>query len=446
MSLDDPPAHLTTNFGGPERLATVTESLARLRDGGRVGVQVISTSWYPVTAVQWQHYLVHVSGGQLDLGFAPEDLHTIADPGPGKSADKGAWIQEDMERRRLGFAAAAFADDSGANIATAAGVCNTLWVEARNGLTDTDWSYLETMVLGQLPIVRNSGATTATVGGNNDLPLVRKFKNSKKTNTNEDATCTMQDFLGTSQYTNCKGEETEVEIACATTDDAATTTTSTKICTYSEHPVQFDDGAAAATAVGCGDHGTFDPPTHFIRDPATGVCRLDFIALTSTCIGAPVVAGGKFGVIVEAPLSIGPGSHNHEQNEDNNQKDNSGLLLRFSRTGGEDYYNVDGPQETVPLHGVIPAQRKLQSTCVESVGSYDPQNYKHYCYSCDDGGCNLNDFCATRGYCWNSQGGACKPACSNLVIWSGSDKKQCDEPCKSFDKPIQAPTGACGMP
>ena len=150
-----------------------------------------------------------------------------------------------MERRRLGFAAAAFADDSGANIATAAGVCNTLWVEARNGLTDTDWSYLETMVLGQLPIVRNSGATTI-VGGTNDLPLVRKFKNSKKTNTNEDATCTMQDFLGTSQYTNCAGEEMEVKIACANKGNAAAaaaaaadiTLTERLLCSYSEHPVQ----------------------------------------------------------------------------------------------------------------------------------------------------------------------------------------------------------------
>ena len=58
----------------------------------------------------------------------------------------------------------------------------------------------------------------------------------------------MEPFLGTSQYTNCKGEETEVEIACDTTDDAAPATTTTReICMYSEHPVQYDDAAATAT-------------------------------------------------------------------------------------------------------------------------------------------------------------------------------------------------------
>jgi len=41
---------------------------------------------------------------------------------------------------------------------------------------------------------------------------------------------------------------------------------------------------------------------------------------------------------------------------------NSGLLLRFSHTGGTDYYNEDDPRETVPLHDVIPAERKLSHT------------------------------------------------------------------------------------
>ena len=56
-------------------------------------------------------------------------------------------------------------------------------------------------------------ATTA-VGGNKDLcPIVRKIKNSKKQDLkNKEDTCTKQEFLGTSQYTNCKGTETEVKI------------------------------------------------------------------------------------------------------------------------------------------------------------------------------------------------------------------------------------------
>ena len=165
----------------------------------------------------------------------------------------------------------------------------------------------------------------------------------------------MQDFLGTSQYSNCKREETEVEIACDTTDNAATTTTK-KICTYSEHPVQYDDAAAAATAVSCGDHGTFDPQVHLTRDHTTGVCRLDFIALTNSCDAAlPGAGGSTFGVMVEAPLSTGPGSHNHKKHHENDHhKDNSGLLLRFSTDAGVTYYNNKDLRLTVPLNWSSP--------------------------------------------------------------------------------------------
>ena len=196
-------------------------------------------------------------------------------------------------------------------------------------------------------VVAASSATT--VGGRNDLDLVRKIKNSKKTNANhEDDTCTMEPFLGTSQYTNCAGEEMEVKIACANKGNAAAaaaaaaadiTLTERLLCSYSEHPVQYEDAAAvAATAVGCGDHGSFDPRTHLTRDHVTGECRLKFVALTDSCDAAPVVAGDGFGVMVAAPLST-----------DNNHKDNSGLLLRFSTDAGATYYNNKDPSRTVPL-------------------------------------------------------------------------------------------------
>ena len=217
-----------------------------------------------------------------------------------------------------------------------------------------------------------AASSAATVGGTNDLrPLVRKIKNSKKQgnkNTNDDDTCTMEPFLGTSQYTNCEGDEMEVKIACANTDDTATatnTTPTTRLCSYLEHPLQDDDAAAGATAAGCGDQGSFDPRTHLTRDHTTGVCRLKFFRLTSTCIGVPAKSG--FGVMVEVASRTDTGSDNHHgQIEDKNHKDNSGMLLHFSRTGGADYYNEDDQRETVPLHGIIPAERKLNNfaTCV----------------------------------------------------------------------------------
>ena len=177
-----------------------------------------------------------------------------------------------------------------------------------------------------------------------------KKQGSKNKNEDENETCTMEPFLGRSQYTNCAGEVTEVNIACATADDAATvsTTTTTGLCSYAEQPLQDDDTAAGATPAGCGDHGSFDPQKHLTRDPVTGACRLTFVALFNSCDAVPVVAGGRFGVMVEAPLTTGPGAHDHhEPNEDKNPNDNSELLLRFSDDAGATYYNFMDPRITV---------------------------------------------------------------------------------------------------
>ena len=197
--------------------------------------------------------------------------------------------------------------------------------------------------------------TTTIIGGN-----VRKIKHSKKTDANAKANTCLSRLLGKSQYTSCDGTETELDIACANKDTAAAAAaaaadgTSTKeICSYSEQPVKYDDAAPPATAAGCGDRGSFDPETHITLDHATGVCRLKFLALTDSCdadAAAPVFKNGNFGVMVEAPLSTDPGSHSHEQNEDNPHKSNSGMLLRFSIDAGVTYYNTEDPRNTVPLN------------------------------------------------------------------------------------------------
>jgi len=280
--------------------------------------------------------------------------------------------------------------------------------------------------------------TTTTVGGDTDFrPLVRNnIKSSKKQGLkNKEDTCTIEQFLGTSQYSNCKRMETEVKIVCDNTDDAATAPTK-KMCSYSEQPVLFDeDGAAAAEkTAGCGDHGFFDPETQLTRDHATGLCRLKFFPLTSTCIGAPVVAGGKFGVMVEVPptgTGTGPGAHK-------NPEDNSGLLLRFSYDAGLTYNNYKDPRNTVPLGRSSPRRQLREETsrdetscdvCAKSSGTFDSQ--KDYCYTCGSG--------KTLGYCWNSQNPQCPPACDNVQGVSGIGDNQCGEPCDEFLKFSDAP-------
>ena len=144
-------------------------------------------------------------------------------------------------------------------------------------------------------------------------------------------------FWGKSHYTNCKGYDTEVVIACDTTET---------LCSYSEQPYP------ATSPAGCGVSGSFDPATHLTRDPVTGMCRLNFISLASSCLGAPV-AGIEFGVMVEVPQNTG---------QDKNPNDNSGLLLRFSRDGGMTYYNSKKPRNTVPLNESSP-RRNLEDIC-----------------------------------------------------------------------------------
>ena len=257
-------------------------------------------------------------------------------------------------------------------------------------------------------------ASSATTGGDtNDLSLVRKIKNSKKTNVNKhnDTTCSMEPFLGTSMYTNCKKEETEVKIACAKQGIAVADGTPTKkMCSYSEQPVLFDEdeAAAAEATAGCGDHGFFDPETHLTRDHATGVCRLKFLRLTSTCIGAPASSG--FGVMVEVPPRTGTGLHNHDQNENNGHKDNSGLMLQFSTDGGLTYYNNQTPRTTAFLDRSSPRQtRTLETTpCRTACGKFGGKSTispygKTYpfetCYQIND----ESTYCWTKSYYKNKK-------------------------------------------
>ena len=248
-------------------------------------------------------------------------------------------------------------------------------------------------LLASFAFAMPSSATT-TGGGYNDPRLVRKIavpfllasfampssatmrkiKNSKKEGLikNTADTCTIEPFLGKSHYSNCRGKDTEVVIACDATET---------LCSYSEHPYP------ATSPVGCGDSGSFDPATYLIWDHATGGCRLKFLSLASTCVGVPASSG--FGVMVEVPQNTGTGPLNHHgHNEDKNHKDNSGLRLRFSDDDGVTSYNDLDPRITVPL-GESSPQRKLAtlgppnfdySVCGSSWDDYKARSEYYYTF------------------------------------------------------------------
>ena len=118
----------------------IVNFLKKLRSKS-ISVKIVSTSWYPITADQWQEYLYYVSN-LLGLGFFKEEILTVDDPGPGLSADKGAKIREDKNLEEGYLDSAMFADDSSGNIKSALMVCNTLYLIERRGLSRRDMKYI----------------------------------------------------------------------------------------------------------------------------------------------------------------------------------------------------------------------------------------------------------------------------------------------------------------
>ena len=139
--------------------------------------------------------------------------------------------------------------------------------------------------------------------------------------------CTYHNFVGSSKYVNCRDIETEIKIECGDEDADDTT----RMCKVTEHPwnnEQKEDDTDASTAA-CVVHGLFDPNTHITTDSATGLCHLKFLSLLNSCDvdanGSP--PSGVFGMKAEI---------RNRRNTDND--DNSGMMLRFSHTGGAVYY------------------------------------------------------------------------------------------------------------
>ena len=234
--------------------------------------------------------------------------------------------------------------------------------------------------------------------------------------------CTWHNFVGSSKYLNCEMVWTEIQIGCGDEDADDTT----RMCKYTEHPwndaqQEEDTDAAAVAAAACVVHGSFDPNTHITTDSATGLCHLNFfpLLLDSCDVDANSSPSGLFGMNAEI--------HN-SRNTENHNKNNSGMLIRFSRTGGAWYYNGHDPRETVPLHGVVPAHRKMLDkvhACKESVGFYQPKY--DYCYSCGSG--------TSLGYCWSSL--PCPPKCEYSQEVLGRGDFDCGFACKEFqDKSV----------
>lgn len=139
--------NLTKSFGGADRLSVMKSFIKDIRKTLNGNVFIVSTSWFPVSKLQWQTYLLEVSS-MLDLGFDADHVITLNDPGPGLSADKGAEIKANMAKTGIKFAEAVFADDTGGNIKKAKDVTNTIYLPRKMGLDQTDRDYIKVLAKG----------------------------------------------------------------------------------------------------------------------------------------------------------------------------------------------------------------------------------------------------------------------------------------------------------
>ena len=196
--------------------------------------------------------------------------------------------------------------------------------------------------------------------------------------------------------------------------------------------MQFDDAAAVCPAVGSGDNGSFDPETH-----------LNFVALTDSC-DAEAGASSKFGVMVEILPSTGTGPHNHENNEDKNHKNNSGMLLRFSDDDGVTYYNNEHPRKTVLLDWSSPRRTLFENKCgTPSCGTFGgkstidrDEKYKEPFETCFEYGEHLGKYCWSTSYKDYGYYYRCAPTPNRAdSLWKAIDDyipSGCGGPCQTM--------------
>ena len=160
-----------------------------------------------------------------------------------------------------------------------------------------------------------------------------------------------------------------------------------------------------------------------------------------------VAGGGNFGVMVEVPLSTdtGTGSHKQEPNEDDNHKDNSGLLLRFSDDDGVTYYNYEDPRNTFPFDRSSP-RRKLTNhpgSCHPADGTFSGVSTFPWCnesFSFE----TCYQLFEERKYCWTkSYRDNCRGVSFKKCIQDGDGWHAIPA---NWVNPVTKPTLSCGDP
>lgn len=129
---------IVKSFGGLSRIKKLRNMFKSLSNNNKKAY-ICSTSWYPITALQWKTYLKYIMD-YIKVPFKGEYILTLPVIPGSKESQKGKTIHNILVKNNVSYNEAIFYDDSLPNIQSAIGVCITRWLSLRKGMKNIDIS------------------------------------------------------------------------------------------------------------------------------------------------------------------------------------------------------------------------------------------------------------------------------------------------------------------
>lgn len=139
-----PFSYVSEGLGGAARIRTLENAFIQLQQRG-VSLQVLSTSWGLISSDNWRDFIARyfqIASPILGGFLTSNNIISLADPGEGISADKGAAAYTFLQRRGLNPHNGILVDDSPSNILRAQGKVDWLQVSPSEGVAADALNFL----------------------------------------------------------------------------------------------------------------------------------------------------------------------------------------------------------------------------------------------------------------------------------------------------------------
>ena len=129
---------IINSFGGIPRINKLRNMIQTLLSNKKK-VYICSTSWYPITALQWQNNIKYIMD-YIRIPIKRERVLTLPVIPGSKESQKGKTIHNVLMQNNVSYNEAIFYDDSLPNIQSAIGICITRWLSLQKGMKNIDIS------------------------------------------------------------------------------------------------------------------------------------------------------------------------------------------------------------------------------------------------------------------------------------------------------------------